>query len=334
MTVVGMLHHRRNPEKVNKAYAFAAVSLMEGIEFYYFSYSSVDFKKGKIKGWIYKNGQWTQVDKKFPDVVINCSSPKTKAQSNIRKKLKEKTIFTSYPVGHKMKVYKKLLRDGRFAPYLIPSALVSKTADVFSFLEKNQKAVMKPIKGNHGRNVLIIDQKDNIHLIDGEKVKELTNKEFEQLLKVLLNERKWLIQPFIKSVTKADLAYDFRLHTQKNGEGLWEITLIYPRISGGKKKVCNVSSGGYRGELIPFLMEEFPECWALVKEKLEQFALQFSTHFENLYNHSFDELGIDVGMDENGKLWLFEVNWRPGSRHREFDVAKKLIPYCHFLANQ
>ena len=45
-------------------------------------------------------------------------------------------------------------------------------------------------------------------------------------------------------------------------------------------------------------------------------------------------LGIDVAIDQNGKLWIFEVNWRPGAKHREFEVAKRLIPYCIYLINR
>lgn len=81
-------------------------------------------------------------------------------------------------------------------------------------------------------------------------------------------------------------------------------------------------------------MNEFPDRWKLVKEQLEGFALEFTRHFESLYKHSFDELGLDVGLDENEQLWLFEVNWLPGSKHREWEVAKRLIPYCQYLVRK
>ena len=98
--------------------------------------------------------------------------------------------------------------------------------------------------------------------------------------------------------------------------------------------ISNISSGGYRGELDSFLKDEFDDDSKKVKESLEEFALTFSAHFDTLYEHSFDELGIDVAIDANQRLWLFEVNWRPGSKNREFDVAKRLIPYCKYLLNE
>jgi hypothetical protein len=98
--------------------------------------------------------------------------------------------------------------------------------------------------------------------------------------------------------------------------------------------ISNISSGGYRGELSPFLKDEFGEEADKIKGFLERFALSFSSHLDTLYEHPFDELGIDVGIDYLERLWLFEVNWRPGSKNREFEVAKRLIPYCHYLANR
>jgi hypothetical protein len=158
--------------------------------------------------------------------------------------------------------------------------------------------------------------------------------ELTRYLHPLIKAQKFLIQPFIECKTKNGLTYDFRLHVQKNGKGKWEITLIYPRISGNAKMISNISSGGYRGELASFLKDEFDEDSIKVKESLEVFALSFSAHFDTLYEHSFDELGIDVGIDANQRLWLFEVNWRPGSKNREFDVGKRLIPYCKYLLNK
>ena len=80
-----------------------------------------------------------------------------------------------------------------------------------------------------------------------------------------------------------------------------------------------------------FLKEQFDSEYFNIKRLLEQFALTFSAHFEGLYNYSFDELGIDVGIDDKHKLWIYEVNWRPGSKHRELEGAKNLVKYAEFL---
>lgn len=331
-----MLHYRKNPIEVKKAYPYAAIAKMEGIPFYYFSFNNVDFNAQKIDGWVYHHGEWAQIVMDFPTVIINCCNPKTEKQSAILRKLKEYAIFTSYPVGNKLKVYKKVLKAKEFSSYLIPSSKLNYPSEFITFLQEHVRAVIKPLSGNQGKKVLFIEKLHEpqlYKLTDGQKVNILNQKELEELIKVLVLEQKYLLQPFIECKTKAGLTYDFRMHVQKNGRGLWEITLIYPRISGNAKLISNISSGGYRGDLEPFLLDEFEEESERIKDVLEQFALSFSAHFDTLYEHSFDELGIDVGIDSQQRLWIFEVNWRPGCKHREFEVARRLIPYCAYLAD-
>ncbi|MGV2503194.1 YheC/YheD family protein, partial [Priestia megaterium] len=86
------------------------------------------------------------------------------------------------------------------------------------------------------------------------------------------------------------------------------------------------------------LKQEFSDNYYNIQKHLEQFALQFSNHFESLYEDVlFDELGLDVGLDKENKLWLFEVNWRPGTpitSNGELNVVKNMIQYARYLANK
>jgi glutathione synthase/RimK-type ligase-like ATP-grasp enzyme len=330
-----MLHHLNSPQEVKKAYPFAAAAKMEGIDFYYFSFQAVDFERKKINGWVYEDREWKQKLMDFPSVIINSCNPKNKKQSEILKRLGEMAVLTSHPVGNKLNVYKKLLNGGAFSDYLIPSTLLTSAEALLELLQERKKAVIKPVKGNHGKKVFFVERNENSYIVtEDTNAFSVDQVQLYSFVDQLVNEQKFLLQPYIYCKTKSGSSYDFRLHVQKNGIGTWDITLIYPRISAGKKLISNISNGGYRGELAPFLKEEFGADAVKVKSALEDFAYNFPKHFETLYIHSFDELGLDVGVDENQKLWLFEVNWRPGSKNREFDVAKRLIPYCVYLAGQ
>ena len=55
------------------------------------------------------------------------------------------------------------------------------------------------------------------------------------------------------------------------------------------------------------------------------------------YNEELDELGIDIGIDENKKIWIYEVNWRPGyppSMNLDLNIVKNAIHYAMFLAEK
>ena len=301
MVLIGMFHYRKKSHNIKIAYACAAIAKMMGIDFIYFSYNAVDFNRNKINAWIFKDGNWTQQNVRFPDSIINRSAPQTKEQSIIHKVLKDIIPFTSHPVGSKMKVYKKIKEGQLFANYLIPTLNVSSSDKVLSFMKKYTRLVIKPNSGNKARSIYFITllEEDKVHCVIGLDETIYSLQEFKEFIIKLISKEKYLIQPFIECKTKAGLTYDFRLHVQKNEIGKWVTTLIYPRISGNQKLTSNISSGGYRGELIPFLIEEFGDQFYDVKQLLEHFTLSFATHFDTLYpNRTFDELGIDIAIIE------------------------------------
>ena len=54
MTLIGMLHHRKDPSKVKRAYAYSVVAKAEGVEFFYFTPAKVDIINQTIIGNIMK----------------------------------------------------------------------------------------------------------------------------------------------------------------------------------------------------------------------------------------------------------------------------------------
>ena len=60
MTLIGMLHHRKDPSTVIKSYAYAAVAKAEGAKFVYFTPGSVNLVNKSIRGQVYENGKWLE----------------------------------------------------------------------------------------------------------------------------------------------------------------------------------------------------------------------------------------------------------------------------------
>ncbi|WP_172372045.1 YheC/YheD family protein [Sporosarcina jiandibaonis] len=335
MVIVGMLHYRKHPRKVKKAYTCAAVAKMEGIEFYYFSPNSVRFEEKIIYGYVFENGNWIQKEMAFPDVIYNASGMKTAAQKKLYHQLKKIIPFTSHPIGNKMKVYRKIKEIPEFAHYLIPSENIKEPQAVFEALDEFNKVIVKPLSGSQGRGVMYIEKNgDKFDLVEGSESSLVDVTELHSKIKSVIEERAFLVQPYISSRTKDGLPFDFRIHVQKNGSGEWVITLIYPRIGSDHGIISNVSSGGYIGKLESFLDREYGSEGYDMKKILEHFAIRFSRKFDNTYKSQLDELGIDIGIDENKKPWIYEVNWRPGSVYRGLDAAMNTIPYAAYLGIQ
>lgn len=141
LILIGMLHHRKDPQTVQKSYAYAAVAKTEGAQLLYFSPRHVNFEERKINGYIYEDGNWQKVESPFPDVINNTGTPE---------KL-EKSIDTIKLIGTE--------------------------SNVFSF----------------------------------DEMRDFVSDRIRQEL--------YLVQPYINCKTKEGIAYDIRLHVQKNGDG-------------------------------------------------------------------------------------------------------------------
>ncbi len=147
------------------------------------------------------------------------------------------------------------------------------------------------------------------------------------------------MQPYIQSITKSGQVYDFRLHVQKNGEGKWVVTTVYPRIAPNGSIIPNINNGGFTNYLDPFLEQEFKEEAYNIRRMLEHFSLALAHHLDEIQMEKFgeviDEIGIDVGLDQQQKIWMYEVNWRPGcppAFYLELDVVINSIRYAMYLA--
>lgn len=338
-----MLHHRKNPEKVMKSYAYASVAKAEGAELLYFSPSAVNFEEKIINGYVYINGSWEKTQSPFPDVIYNTGSPEKLAlSSEIISKLKEEIPFTTNSIGNKMKVYKRLLNAGEFTNYLIPSIYIHSTKSFFDFFNFYKKIIFKPVNGHKGQNIVFIERiRDEFHLLVGTENYTYTWDELRNFVSRSIREELYLVQPYINCKTKSGNAYDFRLQVQKDGEGKWIITQCYPRIAPDGSIISNINNGGATNYLVPFLKQEFDDQYYNVKRYLETFSLQLATHMDEIQQDKFsefiDELGIDAGLDDSGKIWIYEINWRPGcppAFYLELNVVKNMIKYAMFLCNE
>lgn len=342
MTTIGMLHHRLDPETVLKSYAYAAVAKAEGVDFFYFTPRRVDFSTRKIQGKVLEKGKWVEKTVSFPDVIYNAGSPeKLAASRDIINRLRKEIPFTTNSIGNKWNVTRRLKEAKEFENYLIPSEVVTKKEAFQKLMTIYKKVVFKPVEGRKGKGIYFISK---VGLTAYDIQQDTTSKRYtEAQLNAFLTERfaeeSYIVQPYIQSKMKSGQVFDFRIHVQKNGEGKWVITTAYPRVAPSGSIIPNINNGGFTNYLEPFLALEFQEEAFNMKRMLEHFGLSLAQHLDEIQMNKFgeviDEIGIDVGVDEQQKIWIYEVNWRPGcppAFYLELDVVRHSIQYAVYLA--
>lgn len=341
MTTIGMLHHRLNPETVIKSYAFAAVAKAEGVDFFYFTPKRVDFKSRTIQGKVLEEGKWQEKTMPFPDVIYNAGSPeKLSISKEIINRLRKEIPFTTNSIGNKWNVTRRLKEAKEFAKYLIPSEAVTNEEQFQKFMATYKKVVFKPVEGRKGKGIYFISKVGTGYDIQQDtKIEHYTLAQLKAFLTERFAEGAYIVQPYIQSTMKSGQVFDFRIHVQKNGEGKWVITTVYPRVAPSGSIIPNINNGGYTNYLEPFLALEFQREAFNMKRTLEHFGLSLARHLDDIQMSKFgeviDEIGIDVGVDEHQKIWIYEVNWRPGcppAFYLELDVVKHTIQYAVYVA--
>ena len=325
---------------MNRAYAFAAAAMAEGAQLLYFSPGAVNTKT--IHGFIYDRGGWVNTVSRWPDAVCNVVGFSRDSQDDIVSELRKTVPFTHCAVGDKLTVFRNLQQTGAFSGYLIPSEKIVSVQHVFRLLETYPELVLKPSWGCQGTDVYYIAREnDTVKIFSGAETLARGADAAAAFIADKTNQAEYLAQPYIRCRTKSGQSYDFRLHVQKDARGQWVSSNIYPRISPDGGIVCNLSRGGYACALTPFLQREFGDDAHSVKKTLEIFSLQLAAHMDEiqakLYGETLGELGIDVGLDPDRRLYIYEVNWRPGhppSHSADLTVVRHSVGYAMYLANQ
>lgn len=325
-----MLRYSGKPGE--KALAMAYVANVKGVGFYYFSPNDVIVSEKKIRAKKLINDRWVDEIIDYPCVIDNDTN--SIRVVDVWNSLNNSCNMTTQILGGKLKTLNLLKDNNIFSEILIPQVVVRNYKDFISFLMKNKNVVLKPISGNQGRNIYFISILENIVNInfEGESRKIHTN-ELQDFYDSVVKGKNFIIQKFIKSQTAQGAPFDIRIHVQRNGLGEWETSKIYARISSGKKMTANLSGGGSMANAIQFLKALYGSKYTKPVNTLKKIANQLPELFQNFYVKEIDALGIDLGVDERGNVWLFEINSFPGSKYFEFERARVRIDYLIFLMN-
>lgn len=329
MNSVGMLRTRRNPGLVAKTVAY--ICDHNNIQFFYFTLEDVDIKREKINGKSLRNGSWVNKEFDYPTIIDN--EPMNKLNNEIYTILKQKSIFTTKPIGSKSKVFNLLYKNQEdFKDILIPYKIVKDKQDVLTLIKNWKTVLLKPSISNQGRNIFAIERVEKgFNFIDDNKKTFVFEENFEQEIYNIVLSKEYICQPFIISKTKEGNPFDVRLHVRKNSKGEWSKVKIYPRIGLGKNITANISQGGATSLIVPFLKDQYKNNWKEIKKKIDTLCLNFPNKFEKMYSYKFDALGIDLGIDLNGKLWLFEVNTYPGQQFFKAESSEMRVEYYKYL---
>src|SRR5699024_4043547 len=129
-------------------------------------------------------------------------------------------------------------------------------------------------------------------------------KKFKNFIKntILSKKGSYIIQRYIHTRTKEDEPYHFRSHVQKDHNGKWQITHIYPRVGNTKSNLSNISTEGRVDDFPAFLRREFGnKQGSYYEQKILELSMEVTQHLDKLYGLALNELGLDFAIDDTGR---------------------------------
>ncbi|HZH58222.1 MAG TPA: YheC/YheD family protein, partial [Metabacillus sp.] len=144
----------------------------------------------------------------------------------------------------------------------------------------------------------------------------------------------FMMQQGIQTMKWNGLATDIRLNMNKNRKGLWEVSALLFRIASNTSHVIP-------GPLAVIPIAQLTR-FGYEKEEIDQMektikALGFKICTAlDLSEHHMADLGIDLGFDKNGHLWIYEVNPLPHPIElvqEEYSLTRP-IEYALYLASR
>ena len=329
---IGFMRNNKNPTEL--ATLVSITSKAHGIDVIYMRPRDVDMINGKVNGKIFVNNNWIKIRTELPkfiDISRFCFKRKNR---EIIDYLRDNTILSddgkiSY---NKKKLQEKLSEDPKFKDLVIPSTIANEVEDILNFMENNKKIVLKPISGQFGDGIyILIREEEHYKLLYQNNEEILSEHEIHQFFNENIKGNRYLIQKYINSKTKQGYPFDCRINVEKNGRGEWVTARKFIRIGIGQKVVSNISQGGGVCEVKSFLVANFNEKWKEIYQNLNEIANTLPYKMAQLRETKLMTLGIDVGIDSDGTLYLFETNSAPGTTQLRAEVAMLRADYYNFV---
>ncbi|SES16183.1 YheC/YheD family protein [Salipaludibacillus aurantiacus] len=208
----------------------------------------------------------------------------------------------------------KLMKQNKLLADYLPETRIFKRDTLWSMLKRHKSVVIKPNFGRLGFKILKVnslgDDHYNIHY--GRKINHFTGQVPTLNYINQITKKKRVVQQYIPLATIDDAPFDFRIMLQrKKRTDDWFVTGTAAKVSFSGYFVTNASVQVLTVEeaINKSILKNKVKVTDLQK-KLDSLGLEAARHLQK-YFPKRTEIGLDVGIDEDGNLWIIEANYRP-----------------------
>ncbi len=241
----------------------------------------------------------------------------------------------------KWQMYRIVRRYEDLRPYL-PETRLGSVRNLALMLSRHETVYVKPVFGSGGKGIACVRRWRGGYIVERVGRPRLRASSLASVVAALggLN-RRYLIQQGLKLNYLRGSTFDIRAIVQKNGEGQWQVSGKAVRIGRQGRITSNLKTGGRAYSVSALLQRCFPDRAKELERDLDNLAIRVA-EVMNRHAGPLCDLGLDLGIDVDGKIWIIEVNSKPGrkvflqmgDREGRQRVVRTLMEYAKYLSEQ
>ncbi|WP_245920695.1 YheC/YheD family protein [Melghirimyces profundicolus] len=223
-----------------------------------------------------------------------------------------KRLFNPPVRRDKVFIHRLLSRNTTVRPHLPAMIPLTETTKAVTWIDKYPVVFIKPVIGSLGHHIIRIENMGKksflVHPYRGKK----TRMSASGLARYLgtLKQRRYYIQQGIPLARFNGAPFDFRVSVQKGRFGRWEISGIAAKVAREQSHMTNIAQNGKAMRAWTALNRCFPkQRIQAILNRISHLSIATCQELEKTWP-AFADAGLDVGIDQKGRPWLIEVNFR------------------------
>lgn len=317
--------------------AMLAEAALQGAEFCILPADGCEAGGCEVQAHVWRDGEWRRERRGLPDVLIVRATPVLKAAARTLEWLRSVRPVIAAAAPDKLGLHDRLMGSA-VERYLIPQralpdeGLAEAIAD---WLRERRSAVIKPAESSRGKRVhFILPQGDAwAYRRDLDTVVCGLGEAVEAVVRQIAGRtsyRAYLVQDYVRSVTPDGRAFHIRVDVHKDGRGEWRLV----NASGTVGEIgYSVSNQGFYGKIERAVKQRRARPPGDICEEAKAAALAVARALDGQPGVVISELGVDLALDDDDRIWLIEANALPLATLHELERARFAVEYSLAVAD-
>lgn len=310
------------------ARTFVRLARGQGAIAYAFSPKDIHWDSKSVLGFVPAGKSWRKVNVPLPDVIYDRIQSRgidasKRVQGTKRQLMDMDGLHYFNPCFlDKWETYEALVQDPIAKQYLPKTERLTSLDQLKPWLRSYQTVFIKPSRGSLGLGIVKISRMargfryHRIRMGGGSRAGVCDSlQKLEGRLKAILPRRSMIIQQGLHLARYGGRPYDIRVMIQKTPRGNWVCTNMIARVASAGSAVSNVAEGGTMISVRRAIRGSLRINARAATRRIRRGARVIARAVEERMGQEFGEFGVDMALDRRGRLWLIEVNAKPGRQN-------------------